>query len=90
MNYAEWYSAGYSLLSFSARQEVALLVEEFDDRDFSSEEAASCLGKSELEAYVLLRTLAELEFARSYELNPPNGAPLFTLWPAARTWFVQQ
>ena len=89
MNYAEWHSAGYNLLSFSARKDVALLVEEFDDRDFSSEEAASCLGKSELEAYVLLRTLAELEFARSYDLTE-EGVPRFTLWPAARTWFVQQ
>ena len=89
LNYAEWHSAGYGLLSFSARQEVALLVEEFGDRDFSSEEAGTCIGKSELEAYVLLHTLAELGFARSYDL-PPGGEPLFTLWPAARTWFVQQ
>ena len=89
MNYAEWHSAGYGLLSFSARQDVALLVEEFGDRDFSSEEAGTCIGKSELEAYVLLRTLAELEFARSYDLTS-DGVPLFTLWPAARTWFVQQ
>ena len=89
MNYAEWHSAGYNLLSSSARQEVALLVEEFDDRVFSSEEAGTCLGKSELEAYVLLRTLAELEFARSYDLTE-EGVPRFTLWPAARTWFVQQ
>ena len=90
MNYAEWHSAGYDLLSASARQDAALLVEEFGARDFSSEEAASCLCKSEAAAYVLLRTLAEMGFARSYELNPPNGAPRFTLWPAARTWFVQQ
>lgn len=86
----DWSSACYDLLSASARQDAALLVEEFGARVFSSEEAAACLGKSELEAYVLLRTLAELEFARSYELNPPNGAPRFTLWSAARTWFVQQ
>ena len=90
MSYAGWHSACYDMLSASARQDAALLVEEFGARDFSSEEAGTCIGKSGAAAYVLLRILAEMDFARSYELNPPNEAPRFTLWPAARTWFVQQ